>query len=292
MSPRDPSSLDYSSLLHILSLNRWNHSIHHEEWNQAEAAARRIAESPEPLWKWVGTLNLAITSLYRGRSSEALSLLDQSARSSLAVPPMSARSHALAAHVLLESGRPAEALERARLAEREGSGEPAERDGIFLAAVVEARRGNWPQAEEGLARLERALEKQRAEAWRRDYLRGEIALARGEGARAVAALEAARLALGDRRLETPLAPLEFSLASAYLAAGDPHRAERDFKAIVQSGDERLDWPIPYVRSFYFLGRLLRAREAAESQRYYRSFTAHWGDGDLDRERVAEARGQP
>lgn len=279
MSPREPSSLDYSSLLHVLSLNRWRHSILHEEWKQAEVAAGRIAESPEPLWKWLGLLNLASTRLYRGRSQEALSLLDESAHAASPMRPMTAWSHALAAHVLLETGRPADGIERTRLAEREGAGERAEREAIFVGAVARARLGHWREAEEGVARLERALGARPAgtEMWRVDHLSGEIALARGDSAAAVHSLGRALASLPDGEVR-----LWFSLASAYLAADEATQAEKWFERIVGSADEHLDWPIPYVRSFYFLGRL-------GSREHCRRFVTCWGEGDLDLERVAEAQ---
>jgi hypothetical protein len=59
---------------------------------------------------------------------------------------------------------------------------------------------------------------------------------------------------------------------------------------VESGIEHLYHPIQYVRSHYFLARLLDDRGDREgARRAYRSFLSFWEDGELDRERVAEAR---
>jgi hypothetical protein len=45
-----------------------------------------------------------------------------------------------------------------------------------------------------------------------------------------------------------------------------------------------------VRSLYFLGKIEEKRgEKEKAREYYRRFVAFWNDGDLDRERVEEAR---
>ena len=54
----------------------------------------------------------------------------------------------------------------------------------------------------------------------------------------------------------------------------------------------LHGPIPYVRSFYFLGKIHENRGDMEKAReYYGRFYEYWKDGDLDRERVEEAKGK-
>jgi hypothetical protein len=47
---------------------------------------------------------------------------------------------------------------------------------------------------------------------------------------------------------------------------------------------------PYVRSFYFLGKIHENRgEMEKAGEYYRRFYEYWKDGDVDRERVEEAK---
>ena len=49
-------------------------------------------------------------------------------------------------------------------------------------------------------------------------------------------------------------------------------------------------PIEFVRSFYFLGRIYEQQgDTAKSREAYRRFVGYWKDGDLDRERIAEAQ---
>ena len=49
-------------------------------------------------------------------------------------------------------------------------------------------------------------------------------------------------------------------------------------------------PVEFVRSFYFLGKINENRGDMEKAReYYRRFYEYWKDGDMDRERVDEAK---
>jgi tetratricopeptide (TPR) repeat protein len=82
----------------------------------------------------------------------------------------------------------------------------------------------------------------------------------------------------------------YSLASAYLAAGQEDQAAEWFGRIIESSIERNMSPIKYVRSFYFLGKIHENRgEMEKAREYYRRFYEYWKDGDLDRDRVEEAR---
>jgi tetratricopeptide (TPR) repeat protein len=89
-------------------------------------------------------------------------------------------------------------------------------------------------------------------------LLGEMALLRGDSPRAIEELERAAKGLwargagpdGGRHVR-----LWFSLASAHLLAGDRAEALAWFQRIADSGWEHVNWPLPYVRSFYFLGTI-------------------------------------
>ncbi len=83
---------------------------------------------------------------------------------------------------------------------------------------------------------------------------------------------------------------ENRLRTAHLDVGDTDEAARWFERIAKSADERMEWPIPYVRSFYFLGRHYESLgDAARAREHYRRFVEYWKDGDLDRKRVEEAK---
>jgi tetratricopeptide (TPR) repeat protein len=127
------------------------------------------------------------------------------------------------------------------------------------------------------------------------HLLGDLALTRRDAALAISELELAQNMLPPRGFlrtagATDHAPIWYSLSSAELLAGRDEEAASHFRRILESTTERVNWPIPYVRSFYFLGKIHeKRRETEKAREYYRRFVEFWNDGDLDRERVEEAR---
>ena len=80
------------------------------------------------------------------------------------------------------------------------------------------------------------------------------------------------------------------MGSAYLAAGDADEAMRRFEHVVNANTMRLQYPVEFVRSLYFLGSIAeRKGDRARAADHYRRFLRYWGDGDIDRDKVADAR---
>jgi tetratricopeptide (TPR) repeat protein len=89
----------------------------------------------------------------------------------------------------------------------------------------------------------------------------------------------------------PHVPIWFGLGSAYLASGDLSSAAERFQKIVDR-PERATYPIEFVRSWYFLGEIaLRQGDRTKAKACYERFLKYWADGDIDRDRVADARRQ-
>jgi tetratricopeptide (TPR) repeat protein len=85
-------------------------------------------------------------------------------------------------------------------------------------------------------------------------------------------------------------PIWFDLGSALWQAGNADEASIRFQRIVDSTTLRTSYPAAFVRSLYFLGEISERRgDRAAAATYYRRFLEFWGDGDLDRDRVAHAR---
>jgi tetratricopeptide (TPR) repeat protein/TolB-like protein/predicted Ser/Thr protein kinase len=271
------------------------HSLQ-EEWSAAARVADEMASSSDTFMKSLGANAVAVNALYRGRSREALAALR--AEGGVGEPnPVRAQSKAYEAYVLLEKGRPAEALEQAGIARREGEGDIAEWEGLFIAALAQAKLGRWSEAEATAEELRQIAESLPTEKVKRRYhhLLGNLALARGDAIHATSELDRARALLPPRGFWSMAglpehAPIWFSLGSAHLLAGSDEEAASYFRRVVESTTERVQWPIPYVRSFYFLGKIHEKRgETEKAREYYRRFVEYWKDGDLDRERVEEAR---
>ncbi len=89
---------------------------------------------------------------------------------------------------------------------------------------------------------------------------------------------------------SPHVDIWYTLGEASLGAGRNEEAARWFQKVVESGVEHTVFPIQFVRSFYFLGTLHEKRgDMVKAREAYRRFVGYWKDGDLDRERVAEAQ---
>ena len=281
------------------SLGRFSLAVLRESWREAEAAIEPALRLRSTSSSSEAMRGLALLSLYRGDSAGALEHLD---RAAVHQDPgtRSAAARAQAAHVLLERGEAEPALELARMAQREGKGNYPEWEGLFYESIAAAQLN---RAGEALGLAERLRERTESiptekERRRRHHLLGELALARGDVETAIEDLNQAEAKLlprgflfpGPGASFPPHVPIWFSLARASLEAGHEDKAAHWFEKITRSGHEHIAWPIPYVRSFYFLGRIRESRREMDSARAsYRRFYELWKDGDLDRDRIAEAR---
>ena len=289
----DPRDLSFEE-------GRWQVFGLREDWERADEAARKLAGSPVPSQSAWGSFELAWNRLHRGESRVAVERFLETAAANAERPHLSAFARDYASHLLLQRGEPTRALDEAEKAQVEGKGTPGEWEGLFYAAMARAALGQWDAAGETAEKLRLKAESLPTEKEKRRYhhLAGELALARGGAGEAVRELERAASMLPHRGVGgfstwvilPQHVPIGYSMASAYLASGDEDRAFEWFQRVVESGTERLYWPIPVVRSFYFLGKIHEHRgETEKSTEYYRRFVEHWKDGDLDRERVEEAR---
>jgi tetratricopeptide (TPR) repeat protein len=161
-------------------------------------------------------------------------------------------------------------------------------------ALLETRRGNLQASETFLEQARQEIEdvpspiRDRWEA----QARGSVMLARGDAAAAVDFLERAAELSPERRFEDDqgLPQLWFDLAQAHLETGQDAEAEAWLRRLAEAGVERLWAPIQHVRSLFLLAELLERRGQTEEARdLYQRFLDHWGDGEIDRERVEAAR---
>jgi tetratricopeptide (TPR) repeat protein len=270
---------------------RWLASILMEEWKKAESAALGLEAFQNPTEKLRGFRELGITELYLGRSQSGLRFLEQAVLAHEEPEPTSASIHNLLAHVLLELGEASEALDHTKTSKSDGEGNPPEWEGLFYEAVAKAQLGQWQDADMAAEELGTIAESLPTEKEKRRYhhLLGELARIRGDTALAVDELELAQSMLPEGSNRSPHVAIWSSLANAYLEAGDEQKAAQWFQRVAESGFEHINWPIPYVRSFYFLGKIHESRgEMEKARQYYRRFYEFWKDGDMDRERVEEA----
>jgi eukaryotic-like serine/threonine-protein kinase len=281
----------------FVDYGRWRLAVLREDWPAAARHAARMAASGDPFGRWRGAASEARNLLLRGRSEEALARLDGVVAAYGEPDAASALGHCWKAELLLQKGDAARALAEAELARREGRAEWPELRGLFLAAQAQQALGNPGAAR----RLQQALAERSTadpnpvEERQLHFLAGLLALARGEPATAVETLGRAAALLPAKGVEfhwhiyPDHVPIWVALGEAELAAGRPARALSWFERAATSGSEHLEQPVPYVRSFYFLGRIHEQRgETEEARRSFARFRAFWAAGDLDRERLTEA----
>ena len=85
-------------------------------------------------------------------------------------------------------------------------------------------------------------------------------------------------------------PIWYSLATAHIADGEDSRAEVLLSDILDAGALRVEYPIQWVRSHYLLAQIHERRgESSRAAELYRRFYELWRDGEIDRDRVEEAR---
>jgi tetratricopeptide (TPR) repeat protein/TolB-like protein len=277
---------------------RRNAFILREEWADAESANRSLFESDELREKYNAALGLADLELYRGKSQAALESIRQAPRVYRESEEPFAGASVFGAELLLEMGRAGDALLEARKAQAIEPGNAGEWLGLFYESLAQARLGRMKDARETAEKLRRrtAPIPSDKEKIRHHHVLGELALAEGNTDEAIRELDKAAAMLHPRGLsgrQDPWhVPIWYSLASAHRAAGDDAKAAEWFERIAESTHEHVDWPILYVRSFYFLGKLHEnSGETDRARQYYRRFVDFWKDGDLDRERVEEALGK-
>ena len=82
---------------------------------------------------------------------------------------------------------------------------------------------------------------------------------------------------------------EYVQGLAHLGLGNADAARRHFETIVNAGYMRLYTPMEYVRSHYYLAQIAeKTGDAAKARGHYQRFLFYWKDGDIDRDKVAEA----
>ncbi len=87
-----------------------------------------------------------------------------------------------------------------------------------------------------------------------------------------------------------LVEYSYALATAQYTAGNHLEAANLFRTVTEAGSQRIYHPLAYVRSFYFLGKIAEEDgDDAAARRYYQRFLDYWADGEIDRQRVDEAR---
>jgi tetratricopeptide (TPR) repeat protein len=267
-----------------------------ERWNEGAKLTAALMQSPDSFARFLGGFASFEDNLYRGRSADAIRALDRVAGGEgVAGSNQTAVLRNLEAGLLLSLDRPALALAQAERAVAESRGRDAENGGLALKAAALAKLGRANEARAAVETLTAKLDVLPSEGAKRDLhvVAGKSALDRGDPAEALRELTRAEALLSRQPIfpgGDPHCEVWFAAGSAFLAAKNDAEAAARFQRIVDSGEGRAGHPIEYVRSLYFLGQIAERRgDRAKAADFYRRFVGYWGDGDMDRDRVADAK---
>ncbi|HSD29308.1 MAG TPA: tetratricopeptide repeat protein, partial [Vicinamibacteria bacterium] len=264
-----------------------------DDWAGAEAAVRGLYHSKDPRERWRGGSSLACASLFRGDLGRARRLAEEGAKAGRNAEE---RFEARLFRIRMEAdlGHDREALLEADRALAEKVPDPKlVAEGQAMRAISLARLGRSDEASKSanevrsvLGRLPAAMSLPL-----QTQLEGELALARGDRARARELLtKAAELSRPDSmKMEPRPLQVQYTLARAALADGDDEKARAALTQVVETGPARIASPILYVRSLALLASLEeKAGHAAAARGLYERYLAHWKDGQIDRAEVARA----
>ena len=262
-------------------------------WKDAERAARRLKESPEPNERWQGGAALAILALYLGDVETARALTEEGLRHA-ETKDHRAKVRLFRAAIEADLGRPQDAIAEVEKALAE---EPREPKLVAWAHTSRttylARLGRRQEAETSRGEVEtwlRSLPAPLAEPHRLQ-LEGELAWGRGDLGRARELLTRAAALLPEATIESkvPSARIHHALGRVALEEGEREQAAQAFERVVSAGVERLWEPIAYVRSLGHLARLEdEAGRTEKARRLYERYLNHWKGGDIDGAEVARA----
>jgi len=285
LDPTDPNVLLGRTIAQVLR----------EDWQAAREAAATLSASPDETRKWFGAVMQATISQFAGRQADALMWADRAVIAYKTPGTRSSIGRRLAAAAYLSNHQIPQAIAQLQKAGAESKGLPEEQNVQVASAGAYALADRLKEADDAIAALAATSDPLTAANINRatSFARGQVALARKDYATAVAQLNAAQAALSPRpgNVVAPNqhVPIWFALGEAYMGAGKAAEAEPWFQRVATSTYEHSLTPLEFVRSFYYLGKIHEAAgDATKSREAYRRFVGYWKDGDIDRDRVAEA----
>jgi len=286
-APRDVADGLFDVYLHMLR----------DDFDLAAQATQTMSDSASPLVRYFAHPGVdALISFYQGNGEEGARRFSEAAQSiSVDSAELRARAWSAVATENLAAGDTEAALAAIETARQTSRLAESDARLAMLAAVAHARAGQVVAARTAARQHERLSAQLPGPATERDrlYIAAELALANDDPDTAVRHLQEALELLPPGPALPPaddFVDFAYPLALVHLQLGDSAQASELFERIIGSGSQRLHYPWEYVRSFYFLGKIAEEDgDTAAARRHYQRFLDYWGDGDIDPERVAEAR---
>ncbi len=275
-------------------LLRLNIDLVDESWSSATSRAEDLVTSESsPALKFQGMVLQGVIELFQGQSRKALDLTEQGTDIIPEGISFAAQMPLFAASIYYDLGDFDHALEYAQIAvEMIGSDKDAT-EALGLVALSQAAMGDEDAAEATIEQLMAMTEEMPQRRVRRgeQIFRGRHALAIGDYELASEELEKAVQMMPPRpSMEgNPHLRVWYSLGLAQFEDGEEEKAVEWFQRAVDSRPHIFD-PVAYVRSFYYLGQIHEdLGDDEQARHFYQRFLDFWEDGDMDRDKVEEAR---
>ena len=266
-----------------------------EDWNAAESSVRVLSASSDETERWFGAQTQAGLDLFHGHTAKALLSAERVATAYQTRGQRTALGHQIVATILLAQGRNALAAAAATRAMVDAKGTVNELSHAVTHAWALSAAGRSKDADAVISTMVPMIDPLAQQRDRRAVAlaKGLAALGRGDSAAAVEPLQEAQAALPVRSpIPFPRShhvPTWSALGRALFETGRLGEALPWFQKVAASGQEHLREPIDFVRSFYFLGRIYEQQgDTVNSRDAFRRFVGYWKDGDIDRDRIAEA----
>jgi serine/threonine protein kinase/tetratricopeptide (TPR) repeat protein len=284
----DPGNLEAARV-------RWAAHALKGDWAQARQELTALEVADSPFDRWTAGLLRASELATHGRVAEATAVLERTAAAAEGVGPLPAQARLFLANYKLRTGQARDGLSLARRVAADENADDAAVYGHLVAACALALLDRDRESAEEWEAFSSRLGAWPAPIARRDrmgwgaylqYLHGEYEDALAGLREVEPMLPRESVIIGDNNLIV----YWDAVARSHLALGRPAEAETWFRRVAEADSERLTAPLIYARTFYELGRILEDRgEHAGAREHYRRFVELWGEGDVDREEIAEAR---
>lgn len=286
LDPLDTSAASTAGLTHLLR----------EDWKAAASAAADLTSGPTDGHRFFGAQIQMGLSGFLGRSTDAVTWAERVVAANRAAGQRRSVGHMLTGLTLLARGQHALAAAATTKAVADAKGTVQEPVALLYQAWALSKARRPAEAEAAVTALLSMADPLSTvrDGRAANMARGFVALGRGDASAAIKPLQDAAATLTPRgpgpNTRSWHLPVWSALGQALFDSGRPGEARPWFEKVAGSGYERAVWPIEYVRSFYFLGRIYEQQgDTAKSREAYHRFVGYWKDGDLDRERIAEAR---
>jgi len=277
---------------------KWSVFVAREQWPEAAAVEAQLEKSSDPQWRYLGFLFAGDDAVYKGHVAAALKAYD-SAATAAGRGTQSATARLAAGQLLLANNQAGAAAADARRAFDDAARVgPQPFLATSLVSMAETRLGHAAEAAKAADEMRRLIKQMPPGPLIRqlEFLQaGRVALERHDTVKALEALKQADALVppGPSGYATTLFPAAiflFPMGEALLASKNDVEAAKRFQRIVDSAIDRAQNPIEFVRSLYYLAQINERRGDTDKARtFYRRFLEYWGDGEIDRDRVGEAR---